>query len=247
MGGALLCIASMTAAFAATITTDIGTAPANASHWNITSLGVSGVLMQTNAPAFAVNGGISFTSTSNRTGTCITGCSPAALSAFDGFWTAELQFTVPAGATNVTLDFSGLKADDRAVLELNGVPILLNGGQVADFSLNGLANGGWSGSGTMALTDGADQYPYSFSTSASSGTITTGFVTGTNRLTLIVNNTGVGLVISATAGFSSNTDDTGAAMTGTVTYNLVPEPASGVLLLLGLAPLAHWLRRRRAL
>ncbi|MHA0110950.1 hypothetical protein ACXYUI_28000, partial [Klebsiella pneumoniae] len=53
------------------------------------------------------------------------------LSKFNGFWTAAETFTLPSNAANVALTFSGLFADDRVVLELNGTAIgnaTFNGG-----------------------------------------------------------------------------------------------------------------------
>jgi len=100
----------------------------------------------------------------------------------DGYWYAQTKFTVPAGATKVTLAIASLFADDRVVIELNGKII-------------GSTGIGAPGAGQMVLTDGGANNPYSFTTAnaAKINHVTTGFVTGDNYLKLIVNNTDNGI------------------------------------------------------
>lgn len=197
-----------------------------ADPWLITGAGA------TNAAAkFQADNSISITSTALSGGTFVTG---GTLANFDGFWVATLSFTLPVGATAPSLSFSGFGADDRAVLELNGVII---------------GESSAAGAGSMSLTDVAAT-AFTFAGPAS-GTMTTGFNAAgvANTLTIIVNNTNTGIT-GATRTFQSPTADfTGAILTGSFTFTDaagVPEPASASFLLLGLAPLAYWLRKKRS-
>ena len=163
-----LCAIAMavSAARGATASMDIttGTSP----NWTVTGGGA------TNATPAALTGNlISLTSDGTVSGTPITGFNN---SSFDGFWTANYAFNLPADATGTTLAYSGLFADDRAI-------VFLNGKQIADMSSDG------PGSGMMVLSDGGSPTPFTF-TDNTSGTITTGFNAGSaNTLTAVVNNT----------------------------------------------------------
>ena len=86
----------------------------------------------------------------------------------DGFWYADLFFTLPAGATNPKLHLTTLIVDDRAVVELNGTI-------VADGGLFG------PGSGYMTYTDGGPNQPYKFKHGEGAQTVhtTKGFIPGT--------------------------------------------------------------------
>jgi hypothetical protein len=129
------------------------------------------------SPPFSGNV-ISITSNGNSTGTFASGGSMAN---FDGFWTATYKFSLPADASNVSLTFSNLFADDRVVLELNGKPIAATGLYVP-------------GKGSMVLSAGASAVPYSFNSYPLYGTVTSGFnAGGQNTLTAIINNTGTGM------------------------------------------------------
>jgi hypothetical protein len=150
-------------------------------------------------------------------------------SGYDGFWVASYTFTLPADATGVSLDFSGLNADDRGVLELNGTII-------------GDAGGAAPGDGYMTLTDGGTNQPFVFGgSSAEEGVVTTGFDLGTtNTLEVIVNNTQTGIYGSLTGG-----GYTQAGLTGTLTYSTsaTPEPQSWFLIV-GILVLLACVRRR---
>jgi hypothetical protein len=100
----------------------------------------------------------------------------------DGFWYADLFFTLPGGATNPKLHLTSLIVDDRAVVELNGTI-------VSDGGIDG------PGKGNMTFTDGGPNKPYQFKHGDGAQTVHTGkgFVAGTNDLRLIVNNTGQGI------------------------------------------------------
>lgn len=163
------------------------------------------------------------------------GCiSSTCTSTFDGFWTATLTFTLPSDATDIDLDFSGLDADDRAVLELNG----------------NIIGNGYSGTaaqaGNMTFTDKGVNEVYEFGGAASeSGSVTSGFdLGGSNTLTLIVNNTQSGI-----GGGLTGDGFTAASVLGSITYETgatspVPEPASAFFVVAGI-PLAAILRRRQ--
>lgn len=165
------------------------------------------------------------------------GCtSSACTSTFDGFWTANFAFTLPAGATGVSLSFSNLTADDRAVLELNGTIL----GNAYDGSAAAPA------SGNMTFTDGGTNGAYSFGGAASeTGLVTTGFnVGGSNTLTLIVNNTQ-----SGPGGSLNPSGFTVAGVTGSVSYVAtvagVPEPRSALLIVSALAAIVLLKGKRR--
>ncbi|MBZ5723457.1 MAG: hypothetical protein LAP87_00530 [Acidobacteriia bacterium] len=226
---AFLGLVCLTAASATVI--DISTVAGNG--WTITGAGATGA-----APMFLSDaiGGISVSSDSLSTGTFITGGS---LAAFDGFWVANLTFTLPTGATAPSLNITGFRGDDRAVLELNGNPTpILNVGV-----------SGSTGAGLMQFTDGGATTPFTFnaSTFPATGTFTTGFVTGLNTLTIIVNNTSAGGIGAATGTLTPG-DGTRTLLGGNFTFTpaAVPEPATASFLILGLAPLAWVLRKQRS-
>jgi hypothetical protein len=148
---------------------------------------------------------------------------------WDGFWTASYTFNLPADTTSASLTFSGLGADDRAVLELNGTII----GSASDE--NGLPVPTAPASGTMVFTDGGTPMSYTFDSVASpnAGVVTTGFnIGGSNTLLLIVNNTQGGA-----GGSLVNYGFTEALFTGTVSFTegAVAAPEPGTLGLAGFA------------
>ena len=95
-------------------TLDLGTA-GNAASWLITGAGAMG------PAAYQVDiekaGEISLTKDAEMDGKFV---KEGSLKKFNGFWVANESFTLPSNASNVSLKFSGLFADDRVVLELNG-------------------------------------------------------------------------------------------------------------------------------
>ena len=210
-------------------TIDVSTGTAS---WTVSipSAGVS------NATPFGNGGGdgthLCITSGCNDSGTWVTGGSYN--TAFDGFWVADLTFTIPAGATGVALNFSNLQVDDRAVVYLNGAPFA------------SLAQGG-GGLGEMMFVDGVSDVPYTFAQNLT-GTLTSGFnIGGTNTIEAIVNNTGCGRC-NPPDGLSSG-NPTDFAMVGTLSYSQgdtsTPEPGSMGLIAAGLALVAGLASRRR--
>ena len=210
---------------AAATTVDLSTS--NASNWKVTGGGA------VNAPAFAYAplSGISMSSTAFANGTFATGGSAATL---NGFWYADTHFTLPSNATGVSLIFSNFQADDRGVLELNGIIL-------GDYFLNGSeSNPPLTGIGKMSFLPGPPDVSYTF-TGINSGTVTSGFILGgDNDLRMIINNTGIQSLSASTTNFSV-ADSTHADVTASVTF--VPEPASLAILSLGVAAM---MTRRRA-
>ena len=226
---AALCLAAEGHAFAnvLSLTTD-GTTPWTVSVPSDSISGATPYVIGYSHGAFSQ--ALSVTSNGNSGGTFVDGGSVAN---FDGFWTLNYTFTLPSNASSVLLNFSGLFADDRAVLELNGTLI-------GNTDLNGMV------SGQMTLTDGGPNNSFNF-TEVTSGSISTGFNLGAaNTLTIIVNNTG-----NEASGAPQNLsggDYTVAFLQGSVSYNpgvsAVPEPGSAVLLATALGALALLARKR---
>lgn len=156
----------------------------------------------TNATPDVINGAqLALTSDGLASGTPVAGFNN---SAFDGFWTANYAFTLPADAADATLAYSTFAADDRAVL-------FLNGKQITDAASDG------AGTGTMVLSSGGSASPFTFTNTTSSGTITSGFnVGGANTLTAVINNTTGGRNGTPSPLVGSNGTDFSIA--GTVTF-----------------------------
>lgn len=224
----LLCILGAAEMSAQGATINLGTA-GNAASWKVTGAGA------TNAVPFQTSanhaGEISLTSNALKGGTFVTGGS---LAAFNGFWYADIPFSLPANAVNVSLSFDSFYGNDRAVLQLNNIAI----GNMDH--LDG------TGSGVMAFPPGPPDVPFTI-TGVTSGTATTGFILGgSNTLRMIINNTGVTPITAPTATFASTGDATDAYVNATVTYD-VPEPGMVAPLLLGaIGALACGRRRRLA-
>lgn len=230
-------VTGISTARAATASIDVATTPGNI--WTVSGGGA------TNAKPMFLNGSeLALTSDAMASGTLVAGFNP---SAFDGFWTANYTFDLPAGVTDATLAYTGLSADDRAVLFLNGT-------QIGSIGTNG------PGTGTMVLTSGGAETGYTFADNTS-GTITSGFTPGqTNTLTAVINNTTGG--IAGTLAPLGGTNSTAFALAGTISYTpsasgggggvtpaavpLPPAAWAGLTTLLGLTAIGAARRRRRA-
>ena len=212
-------------ASAQTLNTDLGTA--NAANWSVTvGGGGSGTPFSVN-PVGRPNG-ISITSNTTVSGQWVPGASEAT---FNGFWSAKETFSIPADAINVSLGFSGLRADDRCVLELNGTIL-------GDYFLNAHV-----GPGVMSFTTAAADVPYTF-TFVTDGQIASGFHSGENELLLIVNNTGWYNQDSGTR-IMWGGDGTDVALNATLSYT-IPEPSTFALVGIAAASLIGLGWRRRS-
>ncbi|HXR05027.1 MAG TPA: PEP-CTERM sorting domain-containing protein [Verrucomicrobiae bacterium] len=220
-----------------TISFDTGTA----SDWKVTAGGISGATPYIcnfaidNNPANGFLNCLCVTSTGDANGSFLPGGNVAN---FDGFWVADFTFFLPANATSISLNYGNFYVDDRAVLTLNG-NIFDATGLLVDWVQNGTPS--------MVLTDGGPLVPYSsFSSSLDgfvSGNVTSGFnMGGLNTIEAIINNTGNG-VYGPNQDINPN-DGTDFALTGTVSYSVVPEPSSLAIIGLGLVSVT-FLRRRQ--
>lgn len=128
----------------------------------------------------------------------------------DGFWTAQTSFTLPAGATAVTMMIKGIGVDDRAVIELNGTAIAACGTNS-------------TGAGLMTLRDGGanNSYEFPYEAGRQAITVSSGFVTGKNTITVIVNNTYAGINGSPRPPSSSDLTEFGLA--GHVSYTAAAQ------------------------
>jgi hypothetical protein len=120
----------------------------------------------------------------------------------DGYWVAERIFKVPIGATNPTLNITGLSVDDRIVVEVNGVQVTAAGTTQ-------------SGEGEMQLHDPGKSLPYFFPYKAGPVSVidTADLKPGRNNVRIIVNNTGDGIFGPIVPGGPTN-----AGIRATVTY-----------------------------
>jgi hypothetical protein len=217
-----------------------------ASNWSITGAGATGATAEQYGTTVSLS-----TNAPDTGGTYITGGNPAD---FDGFWVATEQFYLPADATGVSFNFSGLASDDRTVLELNG-------NILGDYFLgNNTYTSVLTGPGYMSFSDGTPppETDYTF-TGITSGDITTAadFVFGgENTITLVVNNADVAgdpdnHLYNLTVPYVNSGDQTyGALTTATVSYvetavPLAPAAWLGLILLGGVAAFAAARSRHR--
>lgn len=240
IGARLVLLLAVLAVAAYAVPISLGTT--SSATWYITNYDGTSYTYGSVAAYASGGGNISFTSNGNSTGTMAAGL-PASTSSFDGFWVAELDYTPPVGSTGVTLSFSGLSADDRAVLYVNGVAE---------------GNTAWSpGTGCFSATDVACS-SFTFTGTNIPATAAGNFSaspialnSGLNVFTLVVNNTyAIQNSSAATRGFNGIGDGATALINMTANYTApvsgVPEPASFTYLLLGALPLAFGFARRRS-
>lgn len=181
-----------------------------------------GVFMLSAAPAHAA------TISLNLSHTAVAG-SPS-------FYTLEQIFSLPAGFLNASLTIQSLACDDRCVLQLNGTTIT-NAGIFGP------------GAGSMTLTSGGANIPFAFTfgNGAQNLLVNSGFLTGSNTLLLIVNDTNQGIFGAPLPG---GVNISGVGFSGSVNFDspttAVPEPGS-TLALLGISALGILAGRRRML
>jgi hypothetical protein len=211
---ALICLGLSPSAHAAVVTTSISTTNGN---WTVTADGLVNATPYSLTEKYTgFNYLIGLTDTGFSTGNFLPGGNPAT---FDGFWTANYNFFIPAGATAVTLNYLGMFSDDRAVLELNG------------HIINSTAYVNSPGSQYMIFTDGGPltQWTFNGPNGSVGGTISSWFnVGGLNTLTAIVNNSGNG---GQGGDLNLGTgDESTFGLLGALNYTVVPEPAPLALL-----------------
>lgn len=107
--------------------------------------------------------------------------STTAIAGSPSVYTVIQTFVLPAGFTNAALSITNLDIDDRGILQLNGVTI---------------DSAGIFGPGTttLDLTTSGPTITQSYAANGSRNVIvSTGFVAGTNSLTILVNDTNSGI------------------------------------------------------
>lgn len=141
------------------------------------------------------------------------------------FWTATYTFNL--ASANQTLSITNLVADDRTVVELNGTIV----GAAGIGAINPSSNG------TFVFTPTGHQVVQAFTANGPQTiNVSDPFVVGLNIIELIVNNTNTGINGGLSGGPSS------LSFSGSISP--VPEPGTGVLLMIGLLGLVA--RRRPA-
>ncbi|WP_310446447.1 PEP-CTERM sorting domain-containing protein [Thiobacillus sp.] len=170
------------------------------------------------APSFATVIDASFSSTA-------TAGSPSV-------YTVTHDFVLPIGFSNASLTIESMAADDRGVL-------LLNGTMISNAGIFG------PGSGFMTLIPGGsnDPFTFTFGNGIQNVVVTSGFLTGLNTLSLIINDTDNGIF---GAPLATGVHISGAGILASVSFDAaaVPEPGTGALLLAGLGLVGFAARRR---
>ena len=145
------------------------------------------------------------------------------------------DFTLPTGFTNAQLSIDFLYIDDRGLLQLNGTTI-------ASAGIFG------PGSGFMTLTPGGSNDPFTFAFASGVDpnlVITSGFLEGSNTLSVLVNDTNEGIGGAPLAGGVNISDvNVVATVTFDVITSQVSEPATLTLLGISLFGLAGFRRRK---
>lgn len=155
-------------------------------------------------------------------------------------YTVGQSFVLPAGFTNASLSITDLNIDDRGVLQLNGVTV---------------DSAGIFGPGTttLVLTPGGPAVTQSYAANGPRNVIvTTGFVTGTNSLNIIVNDTNNGINgVPLPGGVNISTTSLIATLQYDIAVAAVPSviptlsESAMLLLMLALATLGMRRIRRR--
>jgi hypothetical protein len=149
-----------------------------------------------------------------------------------GFYQLTKAFELPTGYTNAQISITSFSVDDRGVA-------LLNGAIVDNTGIFG------PGSGLLKLTaDGTDNpFTYTRGNGDRSLVLTSGFLTGANSFSIVVNDTNNGINGNTLA----TAAQTNASITATLTYDVVagvPEPATWATILLGFGLVGAAVRRR---
>ena len=154
------------------------------------------------------------------------------------YWTANASFNLPVGFTNARLHITSFGADDRGIALLNGALI----DSVGLFA---------PGDGFFTFTQFGPNVPFHYDNGdgARDISITSGFLTGKNDISFIINDTSAGIFGSLTGGPNGRAGGAAYAFNADLGYDLrsggVPEPASWALMIVGFGLTGGAMRRRR--